>query len=353
MSLATRCPSCGTVFRVAQDQLEVSEGWVRCGRCSGVFNAGEVLFDIDSGTAVHPKPGTASGPLPADTGADTEPTVTDWTPPAGPAPRPASRGAGARRLDAGRPEGRQEPSLDGGDLTPQDLEGLAAATPEAAGRHARRETSLLRMPSTAVDDSPRQIDTPSRFGTLPPSTGPGELRAADDAPVMPSFLRAADHAALWRQPAVRGALVTGVVLLALGLVAQATWTWRDLLAAHVPASAPALHALCRIAGCQLQPLRRIDALAVDSSSLHRVEGSALYRLQLVLHNRADTALMMPALDLSLTDAQGKLVTRRVLQMAELGVPQATLQAGQELPIKVLISTGERRVEGYTVELFYP
>ena len=39
MSLATRCPACNTVFRVVQDQLRVSEGWVRCGRCSEVFNA--------------------------------------------------------------------------------------------------------------------------------------------------------------------------------------------------------------------------------------------------------------------------------------------------------------------------
>ena len=52
MSLATRCPSCGTVFRVVQDQLRVSEGWVRCGRCNGVFNAAEVMFDIDSGATV-------------------------------------------------------------------------------------------------------------------------------------------------------------------------------------------------------------------------------------------------------------------------------------------------------------
>ena len=47
MSLATRCPSCGTVFRVVQDQLKVSEGWVRCGRCNEVFNALEGLFDLD------------------------------------------------------------------------------------------------------------------------------------------------------------------------------------------------------------------------------------------------------------------------------------------------------------------
>ena len=47
MSLATRCTSCGTVFRVVQDQLKVSEGWVRCGRCDEVFNALEGLFDLD------------------------------------------------------------------------------------------------------------------------------------------------------------------------------------------------------------------------------------------------------------------------------------------------------------------
>jgi len=46
MSLATRCTSCATAFRVVQDQLKVSEGWVRCGRCDAVFNALEGLFDL-------------------------------------------------------------------------------------------------------------------------------------------------------------------------------------------------------------------------------------------------------------------------------------------------------------------
>ena len=47
MSLATRCTHCGTIFKVVQDQLKVSEGWVRCGRCHEVFNALEGLFDLD------------------------------------------------------------------------------------------------------------------------------------------------------------------------------------------------------------------------------------------------------------------------------------------------------------------
>ncbi|HEX6363387.1 MAG TPA: zinc-ribbon domain-containing protein, partial [Albitalea sp.] len=47
MSMATRCMACGTIFRVVPDQLKVSEGWVRCGRCDEVFNASEALFDLE------------------------------------------------------------------------------------------------------------------------------------------------------------------------------------------------------------------------------------------------------------------------------------------------------------------
>ncbi len=48
MSLATRCTHCGTIFKVAHEQLTASEGWVRCGRCNEVFNAMPALFDLDT-----------------------------------------------------------------------------------------------------------------------------------------------------------------------------------------------------------------------------------------------------------------------------------------------------------------
>ena len=43
MTLTTRCPSCNTVFKVAQDQLQLAEGWVRCGRCDETFEAQDAL----------------------------------------------------------------------------------------------------------------------------------------------------------------------------------------------------------------------------------------------------------------------------------------------------------------------
>ena len=377
MNLATRCPSCGTVFRVVQDQLRVSEGWVRCGRCNSVFNAAEVLFDVDNGAPVHIE--LNAEPPPTDAAdAGPEPTVTDWTAPPAAPPAPAAAAAAAQDdATAAQPasglEKRQEPGFGAAPAwsAPSRAEPMFDP-PEApwTGGHAngaaQREEPLLRVPSlpstpqdAALDAiappalAPGTVPAPRSPKSRPSPSRPAELADATIAQPLPSFLRAADHAALWRRPAVRTALGIAVVLLSLGVLLQAALLWRDTLAARLPASEPTLRALCRLAGCQVQPLRRIDALAVDSSALNRLDGSTLYRLQLVLHNRADSAVLAPSLDLSLTDAQGKLVARRVLTLADLGAPQAVLQAGQELPIKVLMATGERRVDGYTVELFYP
>jgi len=384
MSLATRCPSCGTVFRVVQDQLRVSEGWVRCGRCNGVFNAAEVLFDIDSGAAVQLDLGLGGAAA-----ADAAP-APPAPPAAPPSPPPTVPATPSWPHDA-----RQEPHFDAGPAWaapgPAEPAWSPSGGPRSLADFSSREEPLLRTPSRHADDPaeagrPEAADDPiiitdhvpgparplAETG-LPKATGmaatstagmaaavaaamPAALSAADTgtpAQALPSFMRTADRSALWRRPAMRAALGLGVLLLALGLLTQAALLWRDVLAARVPITAPLLQGLCRVVGCSVQPLRRIESLAVDSSGLNRLEGSTVYRLQVVLHNRADTALMMPALDLSLTDGAGKLVSRRVLQVAELGAPQPVLQAGEELPIKVLVSTGERRIDGYTLELFYP
>jgi predicted Zn finger-like uncharacterized protein len=36
--MITKCPACGTVFRVTPEQLQVHQGQVRCGRCATVFD---------------------------------------------------------------------------------------------------------------------------------------------------------------------------------------------------------------------------------------------------------------------------------------------------------------------------
>ncbi|NDY93283.1 zinc-ribbon domain-containing protein, partial [Ideonella livida] len=96
MSLVTRCPSCDTVFRVVNDQLKVSGGWVRCGQCSEVFNALEGLFELDSpstGTGApraptRTAPQRASAPATASARPGAAPPARAPSPP----PPPATRG---------------------------------------------------------------------------------------------------------------------------------------------------------------------------------------------------------------------------------------------------------------------
>jgi hypothetical protein len=62
--------------------------------------------------------------------------------------------------------------------------------------------------------------------------------------------------------------------------------------------------------------------------------------------------MLPSIDLTLTDANGRLVARRVLaphdfRAAEVIAPRA------EAGLQALLSAGTPSVVGYTVEIFYP
>lgn len=46
MSMVTSCPSCTTTFRITPEQLKRREGKVRCGKCSGVFDAFKSLATL-------------------------------------------------------------------------------------------------------------------------------------------------------------------------------------------------------------------------------------------------------------------------------------------------------------------
>lgn len=56
--LITRCPKCGTAFRVTPGQLQSAKGAVRCGSCLNVFKAQEHLVEIKPKAA--PLPNTAA-----------------------------------------------------------------------------------------------------------------------------------------------------------------------------------------------------------------------------------------------------------------------------------------------------
>lgn len=457
MSLATRCTACGTIFRVVEDQLRVSEGWVRCGRCAEVFDAREQLFDIDleapppwppvpapaalatpaMDLAMRDQLTQAPAPATAENQATPEPDLNMHR------AAPPAQSESHFAADAEHPRHEQSasasPSMDFGthdsivaaamdsrheprwidepppapatppqDAAPawtepeieQQIEQevqeemarlLAAQAAEQAQARQRAEIAA-EIESAMLAESERQAQLNRGAAAAHEPAGSnaveeddhgfqattlgagGELLAEAEAAAqassasastttagaqaststeLPEFLRPTRSQALWGRLWVRLSLglLCGLALLALGL--QATWQFRDALVARYPQLRPDLQAFCDLAHCELKPWQRLESFSVDSSALSQAGSGHHYKLALSLRNKSEFELALPWVELSLTDASGQLIARRALAPQDFGLSKDSLAASSELPVNTLLTTGERAVSGYSVELFYP
>ena len=329
MSLATRCPSCGTIFRVVQDQLKVCEGWVRCGRCDEVFNALVGLFDLERDPPPDWSPGAAL------------PTAV---------PEPVAEAVASPAAEAEiHPQASEQAAVDAGSGNwPHE-----AGNPTDDSSGGRKEPAMAApVHDDALRDDGPAIDEPA----VPGDPAAPELPPADDggdALVSPGFMRHAQRQARWQRPAVRAALGAAAFALLLVLAGQATHHFRDLVAARWPDARPLLTAWCGVAGCVIAAPKRIGDITVESSALNRAAAPNAFKLAVTLRNRGSLALALPAVELSLTDATGQLVARRALMPSDFRVASPVLAAGAEAPLQLVLGAGNSRVTGYTVELFYP
>lgn len=171
----------------------------------------------------------------------------------------------------------------------------------------------------------------------------------------PGFVRQARRKAFWHSPGMRVLLSVFVLLLTLVLGLQWVLHERDALAAWQPRLAPVLNQLCSPLGCEVAPVRRIDAIVIDSSALVRRLGN-FYSFDLVLKNTAAVPLALPALELSLTDTRDAVIARRVFLPEELPGAPALLPAQSSVAVSLRLSlaVGEAvPMAGYRALVFYP
>ncbi|TSE23381.1 family finger-like domain protein [Tepidimonas sediminis] len=302
MRFITRCPSCGTSFRVVVDQLKIADGWVRCGFCQRVFDATQDL------QPEAPAPVAPEGPPP--------PVGAEAPVAAAMSAEPAATGSGATTEVA---PGTEAPA------PPPDEPRPGLERPEAGAAAA----------ATAAPVGPHDVAPPP-------------------APE-PAFVRAARRRARWRHPAVRAGLAVLALGLAALLVAQAAWLARAPLLARWPALQPLAENVCARLGCSLGPRRDVDAVVVEGSVLLR-RAPDRYSFHLVLRNRTDAQVAAPALELTLLDAQEQPLVRRVWLPREWPQPLEALDAGAEWPLQFELAFDHpqaSRMSGYRVVLFHP
>jgi len=364
MALATQCPHCQTVFRVAHDQLKLRGGIVRCGACNEIFDGNAALIE----PALPPLP-LPSSDAPLDLELDIAPTpmpavepeavaepdhpVTDALPPEPPAPDPEPDEVPAL------PEPREDSEFD---LPSEHI--VAVALDDVHSFDEPPPAPAVIADDIDIDNADRIADDAAAAELLtgaPESAllaaGAGATATADETheEEQPEFIRQANR----REHLGRNARVVmrwGTPLLALLLLLQIGTTFRNPLAARYPALAPALSALCAPFMCKVELPMQIDTLAIEQGELQTLSDTT-FSFATVLRNGSRTAQAWPHIELVLNDAADKPVLRRVFAPRDyLGNP-ADLKPGfrprSEQPVKLYFELNRLKASGYHIAIFYP
>jgi predicted Zn finger-like uncharacterized protein len=188
MALATKCPHCNTIFRVAADQLKLRGGIVRCGACNEVFDGNAALVEpaarptplipevVIAASAATPASSYIQGApvdfdldaLDADAVPDTAPTATageladdateGWSTPVDAEPGEASPAetapVGTEPADASPPDAGPEDAASEEAEPPFDVAPTAPAVWRSATAKAPATEAPLDLPEPPHDGEP-------------------------------------------------------------------------------------------------------------------------------------------------------------------------------------------------------
>ena len=345
------------MFKVVQDQLRVSEGWVRCGHCDHVFDAKAHFIDANGMSLSMmdraapppppaPPPVAVTAPAFAPAPAVRSVVAPAWVAPPGPSPSPAVN-APSNVAEAFAPQ-RSAP-----DMAPS---AAAVPSPEPALFTTGLLTSQPDVAHVASVASPPDGAPFLHEGPLLDADGTsGVTMASVGGDSEPAFLQAPVTPAPERSGRVVWAILAALFLLLL-LVGQIVVQERNRIAAASPMTKPALQWLCDVVACNMGAVQKLDALVIESSAFNKVRGD-LYKLALSVRNTSDVEVAMPAVELTVTDIQDQAVMRKVLHPLDLGVTRAVLPPGRDWSGSMVVSLSAAslpaRVMGYHIEVFYP
>ncbi|MBJ7310582.1 DUF3426 domain-containing protein [Rugamonas sp. CCM 8940] len=156
--------------------------------------------------------------------------------------------------------------------------------------------------------------------------------------------------------AARIVMALGSLLLLAALATQAVGTFRNPLAAYVPALKPALLAICARAGCKIELPSQIDELSIEPGELLTVTDTT-FSFVTQLRNQGGVGQAWPHIELTLNDANDKPVLRRVFTPRDYLASQAEVDKGfsprSEQSVKLYFELAQIKASGYHIAVFYP
>ena len=294
MSLKTRCPACDTVFKIVPDQLKVSNGWVRCGRCAEVFDA-----------AAHAAAPDEASPWPQSS-----------PPAAAMSSATSTTNAASSTISA--------TTAKEAIFTPENIANQATNTPAnitfaPPNEQVETDLSFVRVAKNKAFWQERNVIT--------------SLRAACVALAGLLFFQVVfsqrNHLAA-ANPAIKRSFES--LCQTIGCKIE---PFKNIDAFKIDSSS----------------FQKTQITAGEPAS------AEVFALKLTLKNSSDMPVAMPAVELTLTEAGDKPVLRRVLLAKDFGFNSTALAANGdwtgEMKLAVTSNPAMPPVSGYRVLLFYP
>lgn len=141
------------------------------------------------------------------------------------------------------------------------------------------------------------------------------------------------------------------LLLTVTLALQWLWAERQTLLLNSPLVASGLQQLCDALGCESEPLQVREGVVIESSNWTAQDGG--FVLSWTLRNPTPLSLEMPALELTLVDAQGQVSLRRVFLPAERNAPLELAPGQTDKGQLLTLLNVQMPITGYRLATFYP
>ncbi len=330
----TVCPKCALTLAVTTSDLRIGQGYVRCGRCSNVFNALLTLSDEAARAATGP---AGSPPRPV-----TPPPPAELLPPSVPLPAPQ-----------GPPPAESTPELAEHDASFEvDTVAAAEAGGTVTGTGEYRDTGTFET-IVLEGDAAAQAEE-----TLPEQvvdTKIAEVAQQIATPVESAPEHAADAPAE-RSPERRLAWGLGAAALVLLLAGQAVHHWRNDLAA-TPGLNGTLSSLYAAVGAPLAPRWNLAHYEVNQlgAEADAAAGNAI-NVRLSVMNHAEHAQPAPIVRLTLLDRYGKRLAARDLAPREYLAsvpPGGFLAGGQRLDAQVAVRDPGPEASSFELDVCLP
>jgi len=351
----TICPKCALTLAVTAGDLRVAQGYVRCGRCSSVFNALARLTD-ERQAPIAPPPAAAPPPTPPTPPApppspDADPEsvpeeALEFNPDKTDAasvfvqPKPDPQWTAATGTFKAMVAANQDPVLEPEPEEPLEVEVDASFLATII----RADTEAAAVPPAAE----------ALAGDVSPEPAPAATHADLDLSADPDTAGAVPPARTWL---TQHGWALGAAFAALALALQIINHNRDSLAASPRFNRP-LTALYGAFGVTLVPrwdLRAYDVRQLGASTDAQHAGQIMVRAS--IKNSGEQAQPLPLLRVTLQDRFGNRIAARDVQpqfyLPGVVPPSALLGAGQRIDAEMaFVDPGESAV-GFELDACLP